>query len=90
VQTPGGFQMLGRTPVPIWDLARRASVFEDSVVLLRPGDRVKFMPISADEFREVEARVAEGTYLYNVAEYQSFSMRRYTDWLGTLDRAGRY
>ena len=90
VQTPGGFQMIGRTPVPIWDLAQRAPVFQDSVVLLRPGDRVKFVPIDAEEFREIEARVAEGTYLYNVAEYQSFSMRRYTEWLATLDRTGRY
>lgn len=90
VQTPGGFQMIGRTPVPIWDLERRASVFGESVVLLQPGDRVKFVPIDEDEFREIEARVNEGSYRYNVAEYQSFSMRRYKDWLASLDRDERY
>lgn len=36
-ETPGGWQLIGRTPVPMWDLDR------DPPALLRPGLRVRFV-----------------------------------------------
>lgn len=36
---PGGWRIIGRTDAPMWDLGR------DSPSLLRPGDRVRFVPI---------------------------------------------
>ena len=44
VETPGGWHILGRTPVRPFD-PRRAQP-----VLLAPGDRVKFVPITREEF----------------------------------------
>ena len=44
VETPGGWHILGRTPVRPFD-PRRAPP-----VLLEPGDRVKFVPIPREEF----------------------------------------
>jgi inhibitor of KinA len=44
METPGGWHLLGRTPVRPFD-ARRAQP-----VLFRPGDRVRFVPISRDVF----------------------------------------
>ncbi|MGV3528011.1 MAG: 5-oxoprolinase subunit PxpB [Flavisolibacter sp.] len=42
--SPGGWQIIGRTPVKIFDAENRDSVF------FQPGDRVKFYPISEHEF----------------------------------------
>ena len=40
LESPGGWHLLGRTPVAIWDLRR------EPPVLLAPGDKVKFEPVS--------------------------------------------
>lgn len=44
ISTPGGWQLIGRTPMPMLDLQRQPPT------PLRPGDRVRFIPISAEEF----------------------------------------
>ena len=87
---PGGYQIFGRIPVPIWDPEKRFDVFTDSICLFRPGDRVKFVPCTVEEFEEAERRVAEGSYVYNVVEYQKFSVRQYKRWVGSLDLARRF
>jgi allophanate hydrolase subunit 1 len=38
--SPGGWQLLGRTPVQMWDLRR------DPPALLSPGTRVRFVEVS--------------------------------------------
>jgi len=45
--TPGGWQLLGTTTVPMWDLNR------EKAALLSPGDRVKFKAITEAEFAPV-------------------------------------
>jgi len=90
VATPGGYQIFARTPVPIWDTEKRFPVFHDSIVLFRAGDRVKFVPIGKEEFEFVEAKVKEGTYIYNVVEYQKFSVRNYKAWTKVLDTTKRF
>jgi KipI family sensor histidine kinase inhibitor len=42
--SPGGWNILGRTALPLFEYARRGEP------LLRPGDRVRFQPISREEF----------------------------------------
>ena len=45
-ETPGGWNIIGRTPVKVFDAAREpASLFS-------PGDRVRFTPISLAEFEK--------------------------------------
>jgi inhibitor of KinA len=46
LESPGGWNLIGRTPVRIFDLSRKTPT------LLNTGDRVKFRPISLDEFRD--------------------------------------
>ncbi|HMG51784.1 MAG TPA: carboxyltransferase domain-containing protein [Inquilinus sp.] len=87
---PGGYQIFGRIPVPIWDPEKRFDVFTDSICLFRPGDRVKFVPCTVEEFAEAERRVADGSYVYNVVEYQKFSVRQYKRWVGALDLTRRF
>ena len=89
-RTPGGYQMIARTPVPIWDPAQRLAAFAESLALFRPGDRVRFIPASAEEYDHVAAQVEAGTYLHNVAEYQRFSIGNYHRWLGTIDETVRF
>ena len=90
VATPGGYQIFARIPVPIWDPNQRFDVFADSICLFRPGDRVKFVPVSVAEFEEIERQVADGSYSYNVVEYQKFSVAQYKHWVSRLDRTKRF
>lgn len=90
VATPGGYQIFGRIPVPIWDTEKRFPQFEDSICLFQPGDRVKFVPCTVEEFEHVEKQVADGTYEYNVVEYQRFSVHNYKQWVETLDTSKRF
>jgi KipI family sensor histidine kinase inhibitor len=45
IATPGGWRLVGRTPFRLFDLT------QEPPVLLRPGDRLRFVPISEEEFR---------------------------------------
>jgi KipI family sensor histidine kinase inhibitor len=90
VATPGGYQIFARIPVPIWDPKQSFEVFADSICLFQPGDRVKFVPCTVEEFEEVERQVADGSYQYNVVEYQKFSVRQYKDWVAKLDPNARF
>lgn len=56
VDSPGGWQLIVRTPLRLYD-ARR-----DESILLRAGQYVKFVPISPAEFDRIEAAVRDGSY----------------------------
>jgi inhibitor of KinA len=56
VESPGGFWVLGRTPVAIYD----RGVAEP--ILLRPGDRLRFRPVDRREYDRVAAAVAARKY----------------------------
>jgi len=44
IATPGGWRLIGRTPLQLFDPQR------DPPTLLRAGDRVRFVPISEEEY----------------------------------------
>ncbi len=46
IESPGGWQLIGKTPLKIFDLLRKAPFF------LEAGDFVRFRPISGDEFEK--------------------------------------
>ncbi|WP_296059005.1 allophanate hydrolase subunit 1 [uncultured Amphritea sp.] len=87
---PGGYQIFGRIPVPIWDTEKRFPQFEDSICLFKPGDRVKFIPCSVEEFEHIERQVEDGSYVYNVVEYQKFSVKNYKNWVNSIDKDKRF
>ena len=87
---PGGYQIFGIIPVPIWDTKKSFSVFENSICLFKPGDRVKFVPTTYDEFEYVANKVEDRTYDYNIIEYQKFSIKNYKKWLSTIDKSKRF
>ena len=61
VESPGGFWVLGRTPLALYDPSR------PDPILLRPGDRVRFRPIDPEEFERITAEVAAGRFVARVA-----------------------
>ena len=85
VATPGGYQLFGRTPVPIWDRDKRFEEFEGELCIFRPGDRLKYVPCTMEEYEEIDRKVQDGTYRYNIVEYQRFSVRNYKAWVSKLD-----
>lgn len=56
MESPGGWQLIGRTPIKLFD----PSWLQPA--LLRPGDRVKFRPISDEEFEATKNVVLRNTY----------------------------
>ena len=51
---------------------------------------VKFIPSTYEEFEHVSNKVIEGTYDYNIIEYQKFSVKNYKNWLNTIDKNKRF
>jgi inhibitor of KinA len=45
LESPGGWQLIGRTPIVLFD------PWKNPPSLLMPGDRVRFIPISAEQFK---------------------------------------
>lgn len=68
VVSPGGYQMMGLTPVPIYDRFQSLSIFEKSPVLLKIGDRLRFVPVDAEECDYLRQRVWEGSYEFKIKE----------------------
>ena len=78
------------SPGPIWDRDRKFEEFNGEMCIFRPGDRLKFVTCSMEEYVEVDRKVQEGTYKYNIVEYQRFSVRKYKEWVGKLDLSKRF
>lgn len=67
-ESPGGYQLLGRTPLELYDPLRRLPDFADGPVLPRVGDRHRYMSIGEDEYRKLRAAVEAGTHRYTIEE----------------------
>ena len=62
VRGAGGYQMFGITPMPIYDPKQEISYLREFMVFFRPGDIVKWKPITREEYdRDVKA-VEAGTF----------------------------
>ena len=85
VATPGGYQIFARTPVPIWDRTRKNPAFGGDLCLFRPGDRIRFIPVTREEYDVTAAAVADGSYVTSVVEYQKFVVADYKAWIGKLN-----
>ena len=60
--SPGGWQILGRTPVRPYDPNR------EPAFLYAAGDNIKFFSITEEEYRSIEAAIEDGTYEYRIIE----------------------
>ena len=77
IAIPDGYQMMGRTPVPIFDPQQSLKPFQDSPFLFRIGDRVKFRPICEEEFEVIEQEVKNEKYKYSISSEEEFNLQPY-------------
>lgn len=56
MDSPGGWRLIGRSPVRPYDPRR------EEPILYRAGDRIRFVPIDEKRYQEIEAEVAAGVY----------------------------
>ena len=62
IDSPGGWQLIGRTPLRLFTPEASCPTLIDS------GYGVRFVPVSEDEYKIIEARVADGTYTPQITE----------------------
>ena len=56
LETPGGWQIIGRTPLKLYDPER------EEPILLSAGSYLRFVPIDQKVFNEIEQSVTRGEY----------------------------
>jgi KipI family sensor histidine kinase inhibitor len=55
-ESPGGWQLIGRTPLRLFNPDSRPEF------LFSAGDYIRFYPVDRDEYEQIAEEVAEGTY----------------------------
>ncbi|GAW27611.1 MULTISPECIES: 5-oxoprolinase subunit PxpB [unclassified Carboxydocella] len=63
IESPGGWQIIGRTPVKLFDPAR------EKPVLLQAGNYVRFYQITPEEYQEIAQLVEKGQYIVKSENY---------------------
>lgn len=63
IESPGGWQLIGRTPIKLYDPYRKPPI------LLKAGDFIRFVSVGLEEYREIERQVDANTYGINL-EYK--------------------
>ena len=56
LDSPGGWQLLGLTPVKTYDPER------ENPILFEAGDYIRFVPVSEEEYLKIKEQVENGTY----------------------------
>ena len=60
--SPGGWRLIGNTPVSLFDPSA------DPPVPFLPGSFIRFVPVSSEETKRIANQVAEGTYRVHMTE----------------------
>jgi len=56
VESPGGWRLIGRTPISLFDPGR------EPPVQIEPGDYLRFVPVDESEYADIQSRMRAGTY----------------------------
>ncbi|MGO1470162.1 MAG: 5-oxoprolinase subunit PxpB [Tissierella sp.] len=62
IDSPGGWQLIGRTPVKLY------TPLEDPPVLLNAGDYVRFVPVDEKEYLDILRKIEKDEYKINIIE----------------------
>lgn len=62
LDSPGGWQLIGRTPVRPYDPNR------EPAILYSAGEYIRFSPVSREEYDRIEQEIAAGTYRHTVLQ----------------------
>lgn len=60
IDSPGGWQVIGRTPVKLY------TSLEDPPVLLEAGNYVRFLPVDEGDYLEILEKIEKNTYEINI------------------------
>jgi len=83
IQSPGGYQLYGRT-LPPWQTWGRGEAFSpDQPWLLRPFDQIRFQVISEAEYAQMETQFDAGQYKIQI-EPATFSMATYDSFVESV------
>ena len=92
VRGPGGYQLIGITPVPMYEPEGRLVDLRETRILAKAADRWKVRAVDLDEFNAIRAEVEAGTYRYKIVE-QEFRPATYFEdperYLKRLEEAAR-
>lgn len=64
VASPGGWQLIGKTPVKVYDKER------ENPILYSSGDYIRFVPVSLAEYDQIKSQINTGTYRVKVTEVE--------------------
>lgn len=76
--SPGSYQLIGMSAVPVYGVNQRLAPFKESFVLGRPGDLWKYRPVSKAEYQNIREEVINGTYEFKIKPV-SFSVAKYDE-----------
>ena len=65
---PGGYQVIGRLAVNIYEPAQRNRIFRTSPFLVRPTDRHQYYSVEREEYEELWRQCEKGTWECDVTE----------------------
>ena len=63
VDSPGGWQIIGKTPVPLFNIT------DNPPVLIQPGDYIQFMPITEHEYATIEKDLKNKKFKIQINSY---------------------
>jgi len=84
-ESPGGYQLLGRT-IPVYQQSQRHPAYKERPFLLQSSDRIVYYEISEDKLLEIYRLVHEEvspTFTYTI-EHSRFKVK---DWLNFINRS---
>ncbi|KAF8063623.1 allophanate hydrolase subunit 2-domain-containing protein [Lyophyllum atratum] len=83
VESPGGYQLYGRT-LPTWQTWGKGVDFSPAKPwLLQPFDQIHFESVSANQYTELEKDFDAGLYAFKI-EQMTFSMEEYTKFVDSI------
>jgi len=68
VRSPGGYQLIGRAPINMYDPKQRYSIFSEGPVISKVSDRHRYYPVGEKEYYEILNLYENGKYVYEVEE----------------------
>jgi len=77
VRGAGGYQMLGISPMPIYDPKQETAYLREFMIFFKPGDIVKFKPVDRAEYDRLLQEVADNSF-FPQQKPASFSLEAFS------------
>jgi inhibitor of KinA len=62
IESPGGWQLIGRTPLKLYEPKRQPPI------ILQAGDYIRFVPVNIDKYNEISELIQQDKYSINILE----------------------